>query len=103
MLSGFLSKIGLPVLMKILGEALAVLDNPQAKTAVKAIGKVEEVMKAGEITSKKMAEAYRHAEKMEQVEMEDYRAALSEVNQSLRAEVASEDKYMRRMRPILGV
>lgn len=102
MLSTILSKIGLPVLLSIVGEALSALDNPAAKTAASALGKVEEAMQAGEISPEQIAEANRHAEKMAEMEMADDKAALSEVNASLRAEVASEDKYVRRMRPTFG-
>ena len=39
---------------------------------------------------------------MAQIELEDYRVTIQEINASLRAEVASEDKYVRRMRPTFG-
>ncbi len=39
---------------------------------------------------------------MAQIELESYNNNLSEINKSLRAEVASKDKYVRRMRPTFG-
>lgn len=102
MLSAFLSQVGLPVLIAIVGGALGVLDHPAAKTAVQALGKVEIALKSGQITQEQLAEANRHSEKMAEMEIENYQENLSEINKSLRAEIASEDKYVRRMRPTFG-
>ncbi|PCI55961.1 MAG: ribokinase [Alphaproteobacteria bacterium] len=102
MLSAFLSQVGLPVLIAIVGGALGVLEHPAAKTAVQALGKVEAALKSGQITSEQLAEANRHSEKMAEMEIEHYQTSLSEINKSLRAEIASEDKYVRRMRPTFG-
>ena len=102
MLSALLSKIGLPVLVAVLGGALESIDNPVAKSASKALSKVDEVIKNGGISPEQLAEANRHTEKMAALEMENYQISLSEINKSLRAEVASDDKYVRRMRPTFG-
>lgn len=102
MLSAFLSQVGLPVLIAIVGGALGVLDHPAAKTAVQALGKVETALKSGQITQEQLAEANRHSEKMAEMEIENYQENLSEINKSLRAEISSEDKYVRRMRPTFG-
>ena len=102
MLSALLSQIGLPVLVAIVGGALGAIDNPVAKTASEALAKVDDALKAGQITPEQLEEANRHTEKMAEMEMENYQTTLSEINQSLRAEVASEDKYVRRMRPTFG-
>ncbi len=102
MISGLLSQIGLPVLVAIVGGALSVLDNPLAKTASDALGKVEEAMKSGAITPEQLSEANRHTEKMAELEMENYQSNLAEINQSLRAEIGSDDIYVRRMRPTFG-
>ena len=102
MVSALLSKIGVPVLIAILSEVLGEVDNPAAKTASKALEKVDEALKSGGITAEQLAEANRHAERMAEIQMEDFKSALTEVNQSLRAEVASEDRYVRRMRPTFG-
>ena len=102
MLSAFLSQVGLPVLISIVGGALGTLDSKVAKSASDALSKVEEAMKTGAITPEQLAEANRHTEKMAELEMENYQTTLSEINQSLRAEVASDDRYVRRMRPTFG-
>ena len=102
MLSGLFTKIEIPVLLTILADVLGGIDNKAAKTASKALEKVDEALRAGEISPEQLAEANRHAERMAQIELEDYRVTIQEINASLRAEVASEDKYVRRMRPTFG-
>ncbi len=102
MLSAFLSQVGLPVLMAIVGGALGVLDHPAAKAASKALEDVSETIKNGGISSEQLAEANRHSEKMAALEIENYQENLAEINKSLRAEIASEDQYVRRMRPTFG-
>ena len=41
-------------------------------------------------------------EKMAQIEHEEFTSSLSEANQNIRAELSSEDPYVRRMRPTFG-
>ncbi len=102
MIPTLLSKIGLPVLIAILGGALKTVDNPVAKSASDALNKVGELIKNDGISQEQLAEANRHTEKMAQIELESYDNNLSEINKSLRAEIASKDKYVRRMRPTFG-
>lgn len=102
MISGFLSSLGLPVLVSILGSVLGTINNPVAKTAAGALGEVSTLIQNGGISPEQLAEANRHTEKMASMEIEGYGAALSEINQSLRAEIASSDRYVRRMRPTFG-
>jgi len=102
MIASILSQMGLPVLVAVLSSALGRLDNPVAKSASDALDKVEEAIKNGGISPEQLAEANRHTEKMAQMEIENYQANLAEINKSLRAEVASTDKYVRRMRPTFG-
>ena len=102
MLSAFLSQVGLPVLMAIVGGALSILDHPAAKAASKALEDVSDTIKSGGISSEQLAEANRHSEKMAALEIENYQENLAEINKSLRAEIASEDQYVRRMRPTFG-
>lgn len=102
MLSSLLSNVGLPVLVAILGGVLGTIDNPAAKTASKALEKVDEALRSGQITPEQLAEANRHTEKMAQMEIENENTHLEQINQSLRAEISSEDPYVRRMRPTFG-
>lgn len=102
MLPAILAQIGLPVLAGILSGALGKLDHPAAKGAAEALDTLDEAFAAGQISPEQMAEANRHAEVMAEMKARTYEVSLSEINKSLRAEVASEDKYVRRMRPTFG-
>lgn len=102
MLSTVLSKIGLPVLIKFVMGALDGIENPVAKTASSALRQVESALKEGLISPDQIAEANRHAEAMAKISMQEYETSLSEINQSIRAEIMSQDLYIRRMRPTFG-
>ena len=102
MLETILAKIGLPVLLEIVGGALGKIDNPLAQSAAKAITDTQAAIAQGAITSEAAAEANRHLEKMTELQQQAVSEALSEINQSLRAEVSSTDPYVRRMRPTFG-
>ncbi len=102
MAAPLIAEIGIPVAVSILSDILGGMDNAAAKSAAKALGKVDEALKSGAITPEQLAEANRHAERMAELDALDGKTALEQVNQSLRAEVASEDQYVRRMRPTFG-
>ncbi len=102
MLTTILSKIGLPILIEFVAQALGRVDHPVARNAKEALEQVEGTLAGGLITPDQMAEANRHAEQMAKINMQQYEHSLSEINQSLRAEIASNDKYVRRMRPTFG-
>lgn len=102
MIETILSKVGLPLLINVLSEALSTVNNPVAKTASQALSQVDAAIKAGQISNEQLKEANRHAEVIAQMQSDEYKESISQVNQSLRAEIASEDKYVRRMRPTFG-
>lgn len=102
MLTGILSRLGLPLLVDFVARALGKIDHPAAKNASKALEEVEGALAGGLITPEQMIEANRHAEAMAQINVKQYEASLSEINQSLRAEISSNDPYVRRMRPTFG-
>ena len=102
MIESLSAKIGAPVLVNVLSEALGGVDHPVAKTASDALTKVEQEMKNGGISYEQLLEINRHAEVIARANSEEYKAAIEQVNQSLRAEISSEDKYVRRMRPTFG-
>lgn len=98
MLSTLITKIGIPALVTILAEALGRVDNPVTKGAAKALGEVDEAIRSGGVSLEQLTELNRHAEVIAKAEAEEYKIAIEQVNTSLRAEIASEDKYVRRMR-----
>ncbi len=102
MLTTILSKIGLPILIEFVARGLSRIDHPVARSATLALEEVEGALAGGLISSDQMVEANRHAEAMAEIKMKEFETSLSEINESLRSEIASEDKYVRRMRPTFG-
>lgn len=97
-----LLQFGLPMLIKGISEALRSIDHPAAKGASAALGTLDEAITRGQIKPEQMAEMNRHVERLEELQQKERGIVLSEVNQSLRTEVASTDPYVRRMRPTFG-
>ena len=102
MLTTILSKIGLPILIEFVAQALGRIEHPAAQSATRALKEVEGALAGGLISPEQMVEANRHAEAMAEINMQQFETSLAEINQSLRAEIASEDKFVRRMRPTFG-
>jgi len=102
MLETILAKVGLPVLINIVAEALGQVNTPVTKGASAALKQVDDALKQGQISARDMREANRHVEEIARMESEEIRASIESVNQSLRAEIASQDVYVRRMRPTFG-
>lgn len=102
MLTTVLSKIGLPILIEFVAQAMSRIDHPVAKNATRALEQVEGALAGGLISPDQMAEANRHAEAMAEINMKQYEASLEQINESLRSEISSDDKYVRRMRPTFG-
>jgi hypothetical protein len=102
MFPALLAQIGLPLLVRAVTEGLGAIDHPAAGTAAKALGSVREALDDGRIAPDAVAEANRHVERLAELDSAERRTTLQEVNRSLRAEVASDDAYVRRMRPTFG-
>lgn len=102
MLTTILSKIGLPILIEFVARALGRIDHPIAQSATRALEEVEGALSGGLISKEQLVEANRHAEAMAEINMKEFETSLYQINESLRAEIASEDKYVRRMRPTFG-
>jgi hypothetical protein len=102
MLETVLARLGLPLLMEVVGGALGKIDHPVAQAASRALGETNAAIAQGLISPEAAKEANRHLERMTELQQQAVNVALSEVNQSLRAEVASSDPYVRRMRPTFG-
>lgn len=102
MLPAIIAGIGLPLLIDAAREGLKKIDHPVARTAVEALTQLGRNMETGNITPEQLKEANRHIEEMTLIAAEENKTALHEVNESLRTEVASDDPYVRRMRPSFG-
>ena len=102
MIASLLTTIGLPVLMDIVAQALGQIDNPLTRGAAQTLQDVNKAWQDGQITQEQRSEANRHMERMAELELQKHEVNLSEVNKTLRQELSSEDKYVRRMRPTFG-
>ena len=97
-----LLQAGLPALIKGLAEGLKAVNTPVAQGASGALGSLLDAFGKGEISPEQLAELNRHMEKMQKMESAERQSAIEQINESLRAEVASTDPYVRRMRPTFG-
>ena len=102
MLGTLLATIGLPMLLKVAQIGLGSIKNPVAQAASKALADFQNETDSGNVTGDDLKEANRHIEAMATLESAEIQTAIQQVNESLRAEVASEDAYVRRMRPTFG-
>ncbi|MEI8393348.1 MAG: 3TM-type holin [Rhodospirillaceae bacterium] len=102
MIPTLLAQLGLPLLVRVVGSALGMIDNPIASGAATALKAVESAVSNGNIPAQSVAEANRHVEKMAELDSAEFQTGLREINQTMRAEVGSDDPYVRRMRPTFG-
>lgn len=102
MLPALIAQMGVPFLVNVLSDALKSIDNPVAKTASDALQKVDEEIQIGQISLEKLHEANRHTETLTKIRLEQQGIQLTEINKSLRSEIASNDRYVRHMRPTFG-
>lgn len=101
-MSALMAQLGLSILTAVLKSALGSIDDPVTRTAVEALEHVDQAIQKGKITQEQVREANRHAERMAEIQLKENTAKLEAVNKTLRAEVASKDIYVRRMRPTFG-
>jgi hypothetical protein len=102
MLATIITKLGLPLLVSLIGGALGRVNNPVAQSAAAALNNFENALANGAVTADQMAEANRHAEEMAKVKSKEYETVIAEINESIRTEAGSDDAYVRRMRPTFG-
>lgn len=102
MLATIIGRLGLPILISLLGGALGRVNNPVAQTASEALSGFETALANGAVSAEQMAEANRHAEKLAELKSKEYETALAEINETIRSETGSSDAYVRRMRPTFG-
>jgi hypothetical protein len=102
MLATIFAQVGIPVIVSVLSEALKKIDSPLTKSAADTLGKINGAIQTGEISAEQIAEANRHAEKMAELELQQRQGELTETNETIRTEIASNDAYVRRMRPTFG-
>lgn len=97
-----LLQAGIPAIIKGLAEGLKSLNTPAARGASSALDSLLDAFGKGEISPEQLTELNRHVEKMQELESSERKDSIAQINESLRAEVASTDPYVRRMRPTFG-
>ena len=102
MISKVLGKIGLPILLKFVSSSLGRLDADCAKKAGSALCDVSMAIKNQEISVEQISEVNRHVEKMQEIEGEYDDKTLAQINETIRREIASEDRFVRFWRPAFG-
>lgn len=102
MIPAILASVGLPLLTKWIGGALEKVDHPAAQVAAGALKDVGDAIGRKEISPEQLAEGNRHVERMAEIDADETKAVLAEVNATIRAESQSEDAYTRRWRPTWG-
>ncbi|MBI5162456.1 MAG: ribokinase [Magnetospirillum sp.] len=102
MIPALLASVGLPLLSKAIGAALGSIDHPVARIAVDALSGVDAALRSQAISPEQVAAANRRIERLAELDSEDYRQTLAQVNATFRAEVRSDDAYVRRWRPTFG-
>ena len=102
MMNALLSYIGIPALIQLLSKSLKHVEHPSAKAASHALDQFQGALFDGHVDYTQLKSAQDHFQKMAEIEVRHTEVAMKEINQSLRAEIQSEDRYIRRMRPTFG-
>ena len=102
MIASLLATVGIPALVDVVKGALGKIDNPVANIAVNALGDVHKAIKTNKITPEQVQEANRHTEKLKELETKENIATLAQINETIRSEYKSGDKFVSRWRPTYG-
>lgn len=97
-----LAQLGLPFLVEMIGGVLRNVAHPTAQTTADALDSLQDTIKTGGLSSQDLTEANRHIEELAKLKAEEQAKLSQQVNESLRAEIKSDDKFVRRMRPTFG-
>jgi len=88
-----LAQIGIPALLEMIGKGLESTNSPLAKQAGSVVKSAGDMISGGKMSIDELKEAHRHDKDKTQI---------MQINESLRTEAASNDWYVRRMRPTFG-
>jgi hypothetical protein len=97
-----IAQVGLPLIARTVGRALGRVDDPTAKAAAEGLESFVAAADGGRVPAERLQAGQRHLERMAEIEARRHTDVLGEVNRTIRAEVASSDPYVRRMRPTFG-
>ena len=96
------AQLAVPAMIEALKTGLEKLDHPAATGVRNALETLQDAVTGGTITPEQMAAANTHLERMAEINRQRDGTIATQVNESLRTEVASTDWYVRRMRPTFG-
>ena len=102
MLPAIIASVGLPFLIRILSDGLKQSDNKIATEAASALDKVGDAIDSGAFDVTESDAVLSHIEKMASLQSAEIQKGIEQVNETARIEVASNDAYVRRMRPTFG-
>lgn len=102
MLPAILTQIGIPALLDLIGKGLDKSDNPILKQASAAVKDAAKSLGGSGVTIEQLSEVNRHIEALAAQDNQAQATQLTQINESLRSEVSSNDWYVRRMRPTFG-
>ncbi len=93
-----LGRLGLPFLLRFVGKSLSIIDDDIAGKASKALLDVNTAIEDKKISLEQVGEANRHLEAMENIDIK----TLVTINETIRQELQSEDRFVRFWRPCFG-
>ena len=96
-----IAQVGIPVLVKGLGRVIPNKNHLGARASA-ALSQLGEAMGEWGIPDSQLGELHRHLEKLQEIESGACWFFVSQFNESLRAEISSNDPYVRRMRLTFG-
>jgi hypothetical protein len=102
MISSILKATGVSGIVSALSKVFKNHKSEKLQKAGAVLEEISAVFSNGDISAEDQEEIHRHMEEVLKIESEMNADIISEINQSIRAEIASEDKYVRHMRPTFG-
>ena len=101
-LTKLLGTIGLPVLLKFVKNAIGNIDDDVAKEASSSLTNLDKAIEEKKISLAAVQEANRNLERMQQLEGELDIKTLTAINETIRQELESTDRFVRFWRPFFG-
>lgn len=102
MTTQIMAGLAVPALIETLKKGLEKINHPAAKGAADAISTLQNAVISGGVTPENLGAVNAHIEHMTTIAATRDAAIIAQTNESLRAEIASTDAYVRRMRPTFG-
>ena len=101
-LTKILGTIGLPVLLKFVKNSIGSIDDDTAKAASQSLTTLDKAIEEKKISLESIKEANRSLETMRQLEDELDAKTLTAINETIRRELESSDRFVRFWRPFFG-